>query len=400
MAGFRHLHIGETRSGNIMRKTRVLSIIGTRPEVIKMAPVIKELQSRHGVFETTVVTTGQHREMSEPYLNLFGIKADADLAIMQKNQTLDSIFVNILTALPMMLKRIEPDIMLVQGDTSSAFAAALAAYHGKIMVGHVEAGLRTGNKYNPFPEEINRRLIGAVADLHFAPTASAEQNLLREGIPGDRIFVTGNTVIDALKMVVRDKYEFTHDVLSKIDYVNRRVICVTTHRRESFGEPLKNTLRALKEIVHRHSDVEIVLPVHYNPNVRDHVYGILQGTERIHLMEPLSYEPFVQLLNKSYLILTDSGGVQEEAPGLGKPVLVLRETTERPEGLEAGTARLVGTDVARIVSAVTELLEDKECYKKMSRAVNPYGDGKAATRIGDVIEQTISVVRDRLDAGG
>ena len=382
-----------------MRKTRVLSIIGTRPEVIKMAPVIKELQSRHGVFETTVVTTGQHREMSEPYLNLFGIKADIDLAIMQKNQTLDSIFVNILTVLPMTLKKIEPDIMLVQGDTSSAFAAALAAYHGKIMVGHVEAGLRTGNKYNPFPEEINRRLIGAVADLHFAPTASAKENLLREGIPGDRIFVTGNTVIDALRMVVRDKYEFTHDVLSKIDYDNHRVICVTTHRRESFGEPLKNTLRALKEIVHRHSDVEIVLPVHYNPNVRDHVYGILQGTERIHLIEPLPYEPFVQLLNKSYLILTDSGGVQEEAPGLGKPVLVLRETTERPEGLEAGTARLVGTDVTRIVSAVTELLEDKECYKKMSRAVNPYGDGKAAIRIGDVIEQTISVVRDRLDAG-
>lgn len=383
-----------------MRKTRVLCIIGTRPEVIKMAPVIKELQSRRGVFETTVVTTGQHREMSEPYLNLFGIKADVDLAIMQKNQTLDSIFVNILTVLPMTLKKIEPDIMLVQGDTSSAFAAALAAYHGKIMVGHVEAGLRTGNKYNPFPEEMNRRLIGAVADLHFAPTASAKQNLLREGIPDDRIYVTGNTVIDALRMVVRDKYEFTHDVLSKIDYDNHRVICVTTHRRESFGEPLKNTLRALKEIVHRHLDVEIVLPVHYNPNVRDHVYEILQGTERIHLMEPLPYEPFVQLLNKSYLILTDSGGVQEEAPGLGKPVLVLRETTERPEGLEAGTARLVGTDVARIVSAVTELLEDKECYKKMSRAVNPYGDGKAAIRIGDVIEQTISVVRDRLDAGG
>lgn len=382
-----------------MRKTRVLCIIGTRPEVIKMAPVIKELQNRHEVFETTVVTTGQHREMSEPYLKLFGIKADIDLAIMQKNQTLDSIFVNILTVLPATLKKIEPDIMLVQGDTSSAFAAALAAYHDKIMVGHVEAGLRTGNKYNPFPEEMNRRLIGAVADLHFAPTASAKQNLLREGIQDDHIFVTGNTVIDALGMVVRDKYEFTHDVLSKIDYENHRVICVTTHRRESFGEPLKNTLRALKEIVNRHPDVEIVLPVHYNPNVRDHVYAELQGTMRIHLMEPLPYEPFVQLLNKSYLILTDSGGVQEEAPGLGKPVLVLRETTERPEGLAAGTARLVGTDVARIVSAVTELLEDMDCYKKMSRAVNPYGDGKAARRIGDVIERTFSVIGDRPDAG-
>ena len=382
-----------------MRKIKVLSIIGTRPEVIKMAPVIRELRNRPAVFEPTVIVTGQHREMSEPYMNLFGIKADVDLAIMQKNQTLDSIFVNILTVLPAALARIEPDIMLVQGDTSSAFAAALAAYHGKIMVGHVEAGLRTGNKYNPFPEEMNRRLVGAVADLHFAPTASARANLLREGVPEEHIFVTGNTVIDALRMVVRDEYAFTHEVLSRIDYARRRVICVTTHRRESFGEPLKNTLRALKEIVRRHPDVEIVLPVHYNPNVRPYVYEALAGTERIHLIEPLSYEPFVQLMNKSYLIVSDSGGVQEEAPGLGKPVLVLRETTERPEGIEAGTARLVGTDAERIVSAVTELLEDEAAYKKMSRAVNPYGDGKAAIRIAEVIEKTFAV-GNRIRAGG
>lgn len=383
-----------------MRKIRVLSVIGTRPEVIKMAPVIRELRNRPAAFEPTVIVTGQHREMSEPYMNLFGIKADVDLAIMQKNQTLDSIFVNILTVLPAALARIEPDIMLVQGDTSSAFAAALAAYHGKIMVGHVEAGLRTGNKYNPFPEEMNRRLVGAVADLHFAPTASARANLRREGVADESIVVTGNTVIDALRMVVRDEYAFTHEVLSRIDYAKRRVICVTTHRRESFGEPLKNTLRALKEIVRRHADVEIVLPVHYNPNVRVHVYEALAGTERIHLMEPLSYEPFVQLMNKSYLILTDSGGVQEEAPGLGKPVLVLRETTERPEGIEAGTARLVGTDVERIVSAVTELLEDETCYKKMSRAVNPYGDGKAAIRIAEAIEKTLTAAGNRIRAGG
>jgi UDP-N-acetylglucosamine 2-epimerase (non-hydrolysing) len=383
-----------------MRKTKVLSIIGTRPEVIKMAPVIRELQKRSAVFEPMVIVTGQHREMSEPYLDLFSIKVDVDLAIMQKNQTLDSIFVNILTVLPATLRKIDPDIMLVQGDTSSAFAAALAAYHGKIMVGHVEAGLRTGNKYNPFPEEMNRRLVGAVADLHFAPTENAKVNLLREGVADKHIFVTGNTVIDALRMVVRDNYEFTHDVLSRIDYDNHRVICVTTHRRESFGEPLENTLRALREIVRRHSDVEIVLPVHYNPNVRGHVYEALAGTERIHLMEPLSYEPFVQLMNKSYLILTDSGGVQEEAPGLGKPVLVLRETTERPEGLEAGTARLVGTDVNQIVSAVTELLEDEACYRKMSRAVNPYGDGKAAIRIADVIEKTFATVGNRIGLGG
>jgi len=383
-----------------MRKIKVLSIIGTRPEVIKMAPVIRELRNRPAVFESTVIVTGQHREMSEPYMNLFGIKADVDLAIMQKNQTLDSIFVNILTVLPAALAKLEPDIMLVQGDTSSAFAAALAAYHGKIMVGHVEAGLRTGNKYNPFPEEMNRRLVGAVADLHFAPTASARENLLREGVPEEHIFVTGNTVIDALRMVVRDEYAFTHEVLSRIDYAKRRVICVTTHRRESFGEPLKNTLRALKEIVRQHPDVEIVLPVHYNPNVRPYVYEALAGTERIHLIEPLSYEPFVQLMNKSYLIVSDSGGVQEEAPGLGKPVLVLRETTERPEGIEAGTARLVGTDAERIVSAVTELLEDETAYKKMSRAVNPYGDGKAATRIAEVIEKTFAAAGDRMRAGG
>ena len=383
-----------------MRKIKVLSIIGTRPEVIKMAPVIRELRNWPTVFESTVIVTGQHREMSEPYMNLFGIKADVDLAIMQKNQTLDSIFVNILTVLSAALAKLEPDIMLVQGDTSSAFAAALAAYHGKIMVGHVEAGLRTGNKYNPFPEEMNRRLVGAVADLHFAPTASARENLLREGVPEEHIFVTGNTVIDALRMVVRDEYAFTHEVLSRIDYAKRRVICVTTHRRESFGEPLKNTLRALKEIVRRHPDVEIVLPVHYNPNVRPYVYEALAGTERIHLIEPLSYEPFVQLMNKSYLIVSDSGGVQEEAPGLGKPVLVLRETTERPEGIEAGTARLVGTDAERIVSAVTELLEDETAYKKMSRAVNPYGDGKAATRIAEVIEKTFAAAGDRMRAGG
>ena len=383
-----------------MRKIKVLSIIGTRPEVIKMAPVIRELRSRSAVFEPTVIVTGQHREMSEPYMNLFGIKADVDLAIMQKNQTLDSIFVNILSVLPAALARFEPDILLVQGDTSSAFAAALAAYHGKIMVGHVEAGLRTGNKYNPFPEEMNRRLVGAVADLHFAPTASAQANLRREGVADERIFVTGNTVIDALRMVVRDEYAFAHEILSRIDYANRRVICVTTHRRESFGEPLKNTLRALKEIVRRHPDVEIVLPVHYNPNVRVHVYEALAGTERIHLMEPLSYEPFVQLMNKSYLIVSDSGGVQEEAPGLGKPVLVLRETTERPEGIEAGTARLVGTDAERIVSAVTELLENETAYKKMSRAVNPYGDGKAATRIAEVIEKTFAAAGNRMHAGG
>jgi UDP-N-acetylglucosamine 2-epimerase (non-hydrolysing) len=368
------------------KKIHVLSIIGTRPEVIKMAPVIKELEKRGSRFDLTNVITGQHRELCRPYLKLFDINADIDLAIMQKGQTIDFIAARILQRLSGVLEKVRPDIMLVQGDTTSAFAAALTACHHKIKVGHVEAGLRTGNKHNPFPEEINRRLIGAVADLHFAPTALAKTNLIREGVAEKQISVTGNTVIDALKMVAQRNHHFHDRVLSRIPFDSRRILCVTTHRRESFGQPLRNTLQALKKIARRFEDVEIVLPVHYNPNVRPHVYKLLGGIDRIHLIEPLPYESFVHLLNRSFLILTDSGGVQEEAPSLGKPVLVLRETTERPEGITAGTARLIGTDTDRIVAAVAELLENERAYQRMAQAINPYGDGLAAARIADILE--------------
>lgn len=373
-----------------MKKIKVLSIIGTRPEVIKMAPVIKEIERRRERFQQYVVLTGQHREMCRPFLELFSVSPDRDLAIMQENQTLNSIVASILSTLPAVLAEVMPDVVLVQGDTSSAFAAALAAFHAKIKIGHVEAGLRTGTRYNPFPEEINRALIGRIADFHFAPTTRARENLMNEGVPLDRIHVTGNTSIDALKMTLKVSREQGDGGAGALDLGTGRVIAVTTHRRESFGEPLGNTLTALKRIVAAYPDVRIVLPVHYNPNVRTHVYKVLDGVERIHLIEPLEYRSFINLLDRSYLVLTDSGGIQEEAPSLGKPVLVLRETTERPEGIDAGTARLVGTDVDNIVAAVSELLEDEKAYQAMACAVNPYGDGTAAVRIVDTLERELA----------
>ncbi len=373
-----------------MKKIKVLSIIGTRPEIIKMAPLLMEFRKRDEKFESYVVVTGQHKEMSDPYLKLFSIIPDHNLSIMEDNQDLNTIVTKILKKLPKVLEDIKPDIVLVQGDTSSAFAAALTSYHHKIRIGHVEAGLRTGNKHNPFPEEINRHLIGVLADLHFAPTQKAKDNLIQEGVLSDKIFITGNTVIDALKFIVKKDYEFGHETLKKIDFKNKRIICVTTHRRESFGKPLLNTLQALKRITEIFSDVEIILPVHYNPNVRANVYKVLTNVDRIHLIEPLSYLPFAHLLNKSYLILTDSGGIQEEAPSLGKPVLVLRETTERPEGVEAGTAKIVGTDTESIVAATKELIENQASYNKMAKAMNPYGDGKAALRIINILMKTLN----------
>lgn len=373
-----------------MKKTKVLSIIGTRPEVIKMAPVIKECERRRERFHQTIVLTGQHREMCRPFLELFSISPDWDLDIMRQDQTLNSIIGSILSALPPVLAKVMPDIVLVQGDTSSAFAAALAAFHAKIAVGHVEAGLRTGTKYNPFPEEMNRALIGRIADFHFAPTKRARENLAQEGVASDRIFVTGNTSIDALKMTLGASREQRDRRLEGIDLGTGRVIAVTTHRRESFGKPLANTLLALKKIVAGYPDVQIVLPVHYNPNVRSQVYKILEGVDRIHLIEPLEYRSFINLLDRAYLVLTDSGGVQEEAPSLGKPVLVLRETTERPEGIDAGTARLVGTNVENIVKTVSTLLDDKQAYESMACAVNPYGDGTAAVQIVDALERELA----------
>lgn len=363
------------------KKIKVLSVIGTRPEVIKMAPVIAQLRQRTSQFDQTVVLTGQHREMCRPYLELFGIVPDADLAIMQQNQTLNSIVSAIATTFPPVLADMRPDIVLVQGDTSSAFAAALVAFHAQIKVGHVEAGLRTDTKYNPFPEEMNRVLIGRIADFHFAPTPRARANLIREGINPTHIHVTGNTSIDALMMTLPASRR--HGIGMTLDA--GRVLAVTTHRRESFGAPLANTLAALRTLIERYPDLQVVLPVHYNPNVRTTVYETLGRMPRVHLIEPLEYRAFIALLDRAHVILTDSGGVQEEAPSLGKPVLVLRETTERPEGIEAGTARLVGTDVKAIVSAVSTLFDDAASYDAMANAVNPYGDGAAATRIVDAL---------------
>jgi UDP-N-acetylglucosamine 2-epimerase (non-hydrolysing) len=371
------------------RALRVLTIIGTRPEVIKMAPVIRALNARPRDFSVTNVLTGQHRDMCAPYLKLFGLRTHHDLAIMRKGQSLDGIVERILHRLPPILNEAEPDVVLVQGDTTSAFAAALAAFHRGVPIGHVEAGLRTNDKLNPFPEEMNRRLVGALAELHFAPTPQAAANLKREGIESSRIFVTGNTVIDAMRIVARRNTSLRKTALAEVEFQRHRVLCVTTHRRESFGLPLQGTLGALRQLVERYDDIEIVLPVHYNPNVRGDVLRLLGDLPRVHLVEPLPYELFVQLLTRSFLVLTDSGGIQEEAPGLGKPVLVLRETTERPEGIKAGTAKLVGTDPARIVRTAARLLDDPKAYRKMAQAVNPYGDGQAAERIANILRKHV-----------
>lgn len=370
-----------------MRKIKVLAIFGTRPEVIKMAPIVHELQNREVDFDLRVIITGQHYELCQPYLKLFSIVPDHDLSIMEENQTLNSIVRNILLKLPQYLELINPDIILVQGDTTSVFAVSLAAFHNKIMLGHVEAGLRTGDKYNPFPEEINRSLTSVLADFHFSPTKMAKSNLLAEGVKEEKIFVTGNTVIDALLETLNKNREFyfNHDVLDRIDFQKDKIITVTTHRRESFGKPMDSIFHALKRIARKYANIHIIIPVHYNPNVRHHIFKVLGNSERIHLIEPLEYESFVHLMNKSYLMLTDSGGVQEEAPSLGKPVLVLRHTTERPEGLDAGTAKLVGTDVEKIFLSVSELLDHQEKYRDMANAVNPYGDGRAAYRIADIL---------------
>ncbi len=357
--------------------------MGTRPEAIKLAPVIQELEKRSREFISKVCVTAQHREMLDPFLKLFKIVPDYDLNIMRPNQTLFDITANVLMGLKRILEAEKPDILLVQGDTTTALAASLASFYLKIKIGHVEAGLRSGDKYNPFPEEINRRLIDHLADLHFAPTERAKKNLLSEGIKDETIFVTGNTVVDALFMILeRAKDNDQPPLPTNPDF---RLILVTCHRRESFGEDLRNICQAIRRIVELHPDVEVVYPVHLNPNVQTPVRQILGGVERVHLIDPLDYIPFVQLMNKAYLILTDSGGIQEEAPSLGKPVLVMRNATERPEVLEVGAAKLVGTTVDRIVEETNRLLRDQNLYARMASAPNPYGDGRAAERIVDLL---------------
>ncbi len=364
---------------------KVMTIFGTRPEAIKMAPVVLELQKHPGRIRSFVAVTAQHREMLDQVLHLFKIQPDYDLDIMSQGQTLYDITSRALTGLREVLASASPDLVLVHGDTTTTFAGALAAFYQQIPVGHVEAGLRTGNKYSPYPEEMNRKLAGVLTDLHFAPTMTARDNLLRENVPAASVFVTGNTVIDALLSTVDPAYRFAGEWLPSISFPTSRVILVTTHRRENLGEPMRQVYQALKRIVSEFPDVEILFPVHRNPKVREVVDSVLGGLPRVHLTDPLDYEPFANLMARSTLIITDSGGIQEEAPSLGKPVLVLRDTTERPEALEAGTVKLIGTAEETVYGETKALLSDRALYRAMSEATNPYGDGQASRRIVQAI---------------
>ena len=365
---------------------RVLSVFGTRPEAIKMAPVVRALKARPDTFESVVCVSAQHREMLDQVLDVFQLRAEYDLDLMTPGQSPAEVVARLLERVPRLLRELRPDVLLVQGDTMTTFAAAFAAYLERVPTAHVEAGLRTGNKYHPFPEEMNRVLTTRLAELHFAPTARAMETLLMEGIPAQDVLLTGNTVIDALLATVRPNYRFTTPALGALD-PRRKMLLVTTHRRESFGAPLESTCAAVRTLVERFEDLEVVVPVHPNPQVKQIVVRRLCDLQRVHLIEPVDYVEFVNLMARAHLILTDSGGVQEEAPSLGKPVLVLREVTERPEGVEAGTAAIVGTDRERIVRTASELLTSPEAYARMANAVSPYGDGRASERIVDALQQ-------------
>jgi UDP-N-acetylglucosamine 2-epimerase (non-hydrolysing) len=365
----------------LTKPIKVMTIFGTRPEAIKMAPLVLELQKHPEHFESIVTVTAQHRQMLDQVLNIFNIKPDHDLNIMKDRQTLIDVTTRGLEGLDKVMKEVKPDIVLVHGDTTTTFVASLAAYYNQIVVGHVEAGLRTWNKYSPFPEEMNRQLTGVMADLHFAPTSKSAANLLQENKSEENIFVTGNTAIDALKTTVKETYQ--HEVLDKLG--NDRLILMTAHRRENLGEPMRNMFRAIKRIVDEQHDVQVVYPVHLNPVVRELADEVLGDDPRIHLIEPLDVIDFHNFASRAHLILTDSGGVQEEAPSLGVPVLVLRDTTERPEGIEAGTLKLAGNEEQPIYEMATELLTDQEAYEKMAKASNPYGDGRASERICEAI---------------
>jgi UDP-N-acetylglucosamine 2-epimerase (non-hydrolysing) len=365
---------------------RVLSVFGTRPEAIKMAPVVHRLAAQPDRFESVVCVSAQHRDMLDQVLDVFSLRADHDLQIMTPGQSPAGVAARVLDRLPPLLREIRPNVLLVQGDTMTTFASSFAAYLERIPSCHVEAGLRTGNRYHPFPEEMNRVLTTRLADLHFAPTTTARDRLLAEGVSPDTVLLTGNTVIDALLSTVRKDYRFQTPALASLD-PRSRVLLVTTHRRESFGAPLRATCAAIADLVGRFPDIEVVLPVHPNPHVKGTVEATLCDTPRVRLIEPVDYVEFVHLMARAHLILTDSGGVQEEAPSLGKPVLVLRETTERPEGVEAGTAVVVGTDRDRIVTTASELLSSEQAYQRMANAVSPYGDGRASERIAAALEQ-------------
>lgn len=366
---------------------KVLFVFGTRPEGIKMAPIIKEIQKRNK-FECYTCVTGQHREMLDQVLEIFDIKPDYDLNIFKKGQSLTDVTTKTLEGLEEILDEFKPDILLVQGDTTTVFAAALAAFYKKIKIGHVEAGLRSGNLYSPYPEEANRKLTGVISNYHFAPTESNRQNLIEEGYDEKNIFITGNTVIDALKYSVREDFVFDDEILNDLDY-NKDVVLLTAHRRENWGKPMEDIFKAIRRVVLERENLEIVFPRHLNPIVRDAAEKYFADLDRVHLIEPLSYLPFSNLMARVKFVVTDSGGVQEEAPALGKPVLVLRNETERMEGVEAKTAKLVGTREQDVYESIISLLDDKDLYDEMAKAVNPYGDGHAAEKIVDVLEEMI-----------
>lgn len=365
-----------------MKMKKIMVVFGTRPEAIKMCPLVNELKSRETI-ETIVCVTGQHRQMLDQVLNAFNVVPDFDLSIMKEKQTLFDITTNILNRIKAVLEEVKPDTVLVHGDTSTTFVTALACFYLQIPVGHVEAGLRTYNIYSPYPEEFNRQAVSIISEYNFAPTELSKQNLLREGKKEETIYVTGNTAIDALNTTVRNDY--THPELEWAK--DSRLIMITAHRRENLGEPMQHMFRAIRRVMDEHPDVKAIYPIHMNPAVRETANSILGDDDRIHIIEPLEVLDFHNFLNRSYLILTDSGGIQEEAPSLGKPVLVMRDTTERPEGIEAGTLKLIGTNEEVIYNNFKMLLEDKKEYEKMSNASNPYGDGHASEKIADILEQ-------------
>ena len=379
-----------------MKEIRVMTIFGTRPEAIKMAPLVQELQSRPGITSICCVTA---RQMLDSVLDIFHLKPDYDLNIMEPRQTLSTITTKCLLGMEEVLEQAKPDLVLVHGDTSTTFAGALAAFYHQVKVGHVEAGLRTWDKYSPFPEEMNRKLVGDIADLHFCPTRSNVANLAREDITGG-VFITGNTVIDALKTTVVKDYHFATELLNQLDYEHKKIILVTCHRRENYGQPMANIMTALRRVAESFEDVELVYPVHLSPVVREAAAKYLSGHQRIHLIDPLDVEEMHNLMARSYLVMTDSGGLQEEAPALGRPVLVLRRETERPEAVEAGTVKIAGTEEETIFRMASELLTDEKAYHEMAHAVNPYGDGFACRRIVDAIEWQFGLRSDKPEEFG
>lgn len=379
-----------------MKKIKVMTVFGTRPEAIKMVPLVKVLEKRPEI-ESIVCVTAQHRQMLDQVMEIFDVTADFDLNIMQAGQTLSDITSRAMKGIEGVIKEAQPDIVLVHGDTTTTFAGALASFYCQTKVGHVEAGLRTYDKYSPFPEEMNRCLTTYLADLYFAPTANNVDNLLKENVDKDKIYITGNTVIDAIKTTVKEDYTFENECLKNLDYEGKRVILVTAHRRENLGKPLEDICNAILDTVNAYPDVEVVYPVHLNPLVQNTARGILGNHERIHLIEPLDVTELHNLMNKCFMVMTDSGGLQEEAPSLGKPVLVLRNETERPEAVTAGTVKIAGVDKETIKKLASELLSDEKEYAKMSHAVNPYGDGLASERIADAILYYFGVKAEKPD---